>query len=146
MYAKKNKKAVYLVISLAAMVTLVLGSTQLSRIQQEPLKTITIQGIDSIMDSKGNSIVYIGRENCPDCILYKPKLISYLEKEKLEINYLDTTGNKTDVDNFRKYYNKLGVESIPAVIFIKNGKVERILYGDKEAENIERTIKLFKTS
>ncbi|EGP4828510.1 thioredoxin, partial [Enterococcus faecium] len=70
----------------------------------------------------------------------------YLEKEKLEINYLDTTGNKTDVDNFRKYYNKLGVESIPAVIFIKNGKVERILYGDKEAENIERTIKLFKTS
>ncbi|EGP5400129.1 thioredoxin, partial [Enterococcus faecium] len=27
-----------------------------------------------------------------------------------------------------------------------NGKVERILYGDKEAENIERTIKLFKTS
>ncbi|EGP5249879.1 thioredoxin, partial [Enterococcus faecium] len=25
-------------------------------------------------------------------------------------------------------------------------KVERILYGDKEAENIERTIKLFKTS
>lgn len=145
-YAKKNKKAVYLVISLAAMVTLVLGSTQLSRIQQEPLKTTTIQSIDSIMDSKGNSIVYIGRENCPDCILYKPKLISYLEKEKLEINFLDTTGNKTDVDNFRKYYNKLGVESIPAVIFIKNGKVERILYGDKEAENIERTIKLFKTS
>lgn len=145
-YAKKNKKALYLVISLLAMGTLVLGSAQLSRLQQEPLKTTTVQDIDSIINSKGNSIIYVGRENCPDCILYKPKLISYLEKEKLEINYLDTTGNKNDVDDFRKYYNKLGVESIPAVIFIKNGEIEQILYGDKGAKNIEHTIKFFETS
>lgn len=97
-----------------------------------------------IIDSKGNSIVYIGRENCLDCILYKLKLIFYLEKEKLEINFLDIIGNKIDVDNFRKYYNKLGVESIFVVIFIKNGKVECILYGDKEVENIECIIKFFK--
>lgn len=145
-YAKKNKKALYLVISLSAIGIFVLGSTQLVRIQQKPLKQTTIQGVDSMLGSKENSIVYVGRDNCPDCILYKPKLVSFLEKENYEINYLDTTGSENDVEVFRSYYNKLGVESIPAVIFIEKGKIDQILYADKESENIERTIKAFKTS
>lgn len=50
-----------------------------------PLVNTIISQIKEFENDKKNAVIYIGRENCPDCIIYEPKLKAFLSKEQLSI-------------------------------------------------------------
>ena len=141
-YTKRYKKMIYLIISLFAILLQVLLMNSIV-LNKEPFKETSINEIKELIKSNEDTVIYVGRDNCPECIIFKPKLSSFLSKEGLRINYLNTTGNEDEVSNFKKFYNELGVVSVPAVIFMEGGKIVKVLHGNKAYNEIENRMKQF---
>lgn len=83
-----------------------------------PLVPVTEQQVSQME----NGVVYIGSEGCPDCNNFKPILQNYLESKKHSVNYfcVDKYINNSDIGDLM---DKLGVEYIPTIVVIQNGKV-----------------------
>jgi predicted bacteriocin transport accessory protein len=95
--------------------------------QPNYLVTISQENIESNINKKNNFIVYVGRDSCPSCKAFKPKLIKYLSARQKKIFYFNTQGTNEAIHEFRKFYNSLGVRYVPSIIIIQNGKVTHIL-------------------
>jgi predicted bacteriocin transport accessory protein len=105
-----------------------------------PLVSISQKDIASNISQKNSLIVYIGRDSCPTCRVFKPKLIKYLNARHKHIFYFNTQGNNKEIHDFRKFYNNLGVHYVPSIIIIKKGKVINIL----PKENLNKLEKYLK--
>jgi predicted bacteriocin transport accessory protein len=143
-YAKKKRNLLFVLVSLLAVGIQIFGFNYLSKNTADPLIETSVQQVTAIIEKKEDAIIYVGRENCPDCILYKPKLINFLQQKHIDIDYFNTTGNEKEMSNYRKYYNNLGVKSVPSIMFIKHGQIQQVLYGDKEPDKIEKEILKYK--
>lgn len=79
---------------------------------------------------------YIGRDTCPYCSAFVPKLNEAIKKENALVYYYDTAAARSDdVNKLNELMDKLDVTSVPALLKIENGKVVSRLgdYEDEEA-------------
>ncbi|MBC2173330.1 thioredoxin family protein [Listeria booriae] len=104
-----------------------------------PLQNIEMEDIKNKLANKDDFILYIGRDSCPYCQEFKPKLEKYLKKNGKKILYFNTEPeNKRE--KFRIFYNSLGAEGVPVLLKFSNGDVEKITYGTDEFGNIEKLL------
>ena len=87
------------------------------------------------ISSQENFWIYVGRPNCPDCQKYYPRLEKYLEDNNLKLLYFNTKVKVSQKEEMVEFLNDLGVDEVPAILEIKNGKVEKI-YDMQKKEDI----------
>lgn len=89
------------------------------------LVSITQEEISTLISNKEDAVIYVGRETCPDCKKVKPILLEELEDNNKSLYYFDTTAEGEELYNYRQFYNSLGVQSVPTIIVIKSGLIEK---------------------
>lgn len=72
-YTKRYKKMIYLIISLFAILLQVLLMNSIV-LNKEPFKETSINEIKELIKSNEDTVIYVGRDNCPECIIFKPKI------------------------------------------------------------------------
>ncbi|EUJ32894.1 thioredoxin family protein [Listeria cornellensis] len=88
--------------------------------------------------SKETTFVYFGRQNCPYCKKFYPKLEKVVNENRMNVYYYDTKSHKGDTD-FEKVLSEYGVEEIPYLAKVKDGKIMGVL---NQAQN-EKEVKTF---
>lgn len=69
------------------------------------------------------TIIYLYRSDCIDCINFKPKLTKYLQKQHISINEFDLATIRTKM-NSQKYANltkRLRIYAVPSLIYSYKG-------------------------
>lgn len=93
---------------------------------------VTAKGLLENNDNK-RRFVYFGRRTCLYCRKFAPLLGQLAQKNKLQIEYLDTEDTQIDKDiqNVREKYN---VETVPTLIYFNTrGEVQKYDSETKEA-------------
>ncbi|MBU3076063.1 thioredoxin family protein [Clostridium estertheticum] len=106
----------------------------------KPLNSINQKEIQSIVTAKKDAIIYIGRPSCPDCKKFKPELEKVLKDNHSSIYYfnIESTGKQKQL--IREYLKGLGIDYIPIVIVIENGKVKEYLKGEMDFQKLKKII------
>lgn len=76
-----------------------------------------------------NFFLYLGRNNCPDCQEFVPKLYNLAISKKLNIYYVDTINSKDD--ELIKLRKELGVATVPSFYFISQ-QISKLDLGKEE--------------
>ncbi len=87
------------------------------------LDNATIQN-DMNTQKKQIRFVYVGRETCPYCREFAPKLKEAAKSINARIYYIDTE-NKTD--ELAKFAEQYHIDSIPTLLVFKDGKLQETL-------------------
>lgn len=106
----------------------------------KPLNSINQRGLESIVINKKNAILYIGRPSCPACKKFKPKLEKILKDNHSSIYYFNTESTGKQKQLISEYLKGLGIDYIPIVIVIENGKVKEYLDGEMNLPKLKRII------
>jgi hypothetical protein len=156
-FAVQNKQkpfvvAVYVVASLAifafCMTSIVHTFSFQNEITKDPPPKVTtpkiikisLTELDSIKTNKKSGIVYVSREDCPEYMDVYPKLEELLEELKLEefsaeehveLLYYDTINDRETVpEQVAEVLDKFGIDSVPTVVVVKGGEVQKAFDGD----------------
>ncbi|EHD1589088.1 thioredoxin family protein [Listeria monocytogenes] len=95
--------------------------------------------IVSLLDStetSGVHYVYFGRPTCPECKVFQPKLEEVLDSKKIKVLYYNTDTFK-ESDTFFKTISIFNVSSVPSLVRIENGKVQKVLLYEKDKSKID---------
>ncbi|AMB96288.1 thioredoxin [Aerococcus urinae] len=92
----------------------------------EKLNRVNAKDLLSNLDSKEESLVFVGRPTCPYCRKFLPKLIEIIESDDLEIAYLDSTATAESVA-IQEFREQAQVATVPALVRIG---------GEKRLENL----------
>lgn len=90
---------------------------------------------DQIMGGELPGIVFLWNAVSPECRALLPMIEAFEEmhKDKAKVT-------KVDVYKSKGLADRLGVDEIPAVVSIKNGKIDKILVSDIKLESLEALI------
>ncbi len=83
---------------------------------------------------KGLSVIQFSAEWCGPCKMVTPTI------EGLSNEYSDVKFGKVNVDSNQDLAVKYGVRSIPAIFFLKDGKVESKILGNKTKDEYKDTL------
>ena len=132
-------------LALALIVILVIGGiffyNRRSDLHPVEKKTILIPIDDVTLKNMFNEenrsfFVYVGRPTCPFCNEYRPHLEETIkEKEDITVYYFDTDDNREN-PYFAEVITKLGIESVPFLIYIEDGKVIS-MHGYEDGNTVE---------
>ena len=86
--------------------------------------------------SKGAVVVKFYSKTCPPCAALKPK-IEELKNETEGVDFLDV-----DINEERKLAEKYNISGVPAVLFIRDGKVEAQIFGNQFKQIYQEEINL----
>lgn len=104
--------------------------------QYETYQAINSDELFALLDETGTvNTVYVGRDTCPHCSAFGPKLIEVIQEEGILVYYYDTAAARADdVEKLNELMNELDVSSVPALLKIENGEVVMRLddYDSKE--------------
>ncbi len=100
----------------------------------EMLKNIDKEELEGKISNQESFWIYVGRPNCPDCQKYFPRLKKYLEENSFTLLYFNTKVKVSKKQDMIVFLNDLGVDEVPAIIKIDNGKVVRIFDMQKEED------------
>ena len=129
---KKN----YFILIICVIVTVVFINYINKKGSNVGLVSITQEEISTLISNEEDAIIYVGRETCPDCKKVKPILLEELEKSNKSLYYFDTTSEGEELYKYRQFYNSLGVQSVPTIIVIKSGSIEKNIDLIKNPEKI----------
>ena len=99
--------------------------------------------LDSLIQTKDEKLIYIGRPTCPSCVEIEPILKEELKENNMKLYYYNTEKAKKNRTEFDKMKEKLEVEHIPLILYYKDGKVvKRFDYYDfiKSKDSVEKFI------
>ena len=99
--------------------------------------------IQNEMDTQKKQIrfVYVGRETCPYCREFAPKLRKAARSINATIYYIDTE-NKTD--ELAKFAEQYHIDSIPTLLVFKDGQLQEILSNSSDI-SLNNLKEFFKT-
>lgn len=82
--------------------------------QSESYELIPINSTNwsNIISDNEKTFVYVGRESCEQCSVFKPMLETTIEDNKIKFYYFDTDVNENVKDEIIKRYNIIAVPSI----------------------------------
>lgn len=118
------------------------NSKVLASTKNELLINIDQTELNQKISNKEQFFVYIGRDTCPDCRAFMPKLKDILSNDNKSIFYYNTEVPASKKQEIRDYLQKFNVKSIPAILFINDGKVID-LYDCQDEKQINNFIKNF---
>lgn len=85
----------------------------------EKFEEITVSGINTLKDDH-DMFLYVGRETCPYCYEFAPKLAEAIQGSDTKIYYLDTESGDKNLSEFAENYE---VNSVPTFVYLKDGFV-----------------------
>ena len=98
------------------------------------LQKISIEAVEQKIQHKESFYLYTGRESCPYCQEFAPKLAKAVDKTETTVYYLDSEHiDKTSWNNFK---TTVGFKTIPNLTYFTNGTVYDILPKASQA-NVE---------
>ncbi len=106
------------------------------------IKEISFSEFKNMMDSKKTFAVYIGNEDCPHCVSYRPTLEDVLDEYNIDIYHLDNS--KLSENESSKLIGYINITGTPTVAFITNGEEESTLDRIVGETSREDTIEKFK--
>ncbi|WP_261127719.1 thiol-disulfide isomerase [Streptococcus mitis] len=98
------------------------------------LQKISIEAVEQKIQHQESFYLYTGRESCPYCQEFAPKLAEAVDKTGTTVYYLDSENmDKTSWNNFK---TTVGFKTIPNLTYFTNGTVYDILPKASQA-NVE---------
>lgn len=123
-----EKSKIYIVLGVIVALILVIIGYNIS-VSQKSAKIYN--EFVSDFESQEEKIVFIGREGCSWCQLFRPIFNYFTEKYDFSYRYIDT--DKLVSRDFEKIINKIEISSddfgTPLVVFVKNGQVTEVING-----------------
>lgn len=102
--------------------------------------TISLDNLNDIIKSKKSQLIYIGRPNCPYCKNFDARLGEYLTNNNKTILYYNTIYDRENNNiEMTSTLNKLNVQTVPSIVKLDNGNVEKLITGDDIDEIFEQT-------
>jgi predicted bacteriocin transport accessory protein len=104
----------------------------------DPLTKINTVQLNRIVTNKKETLIYIGRPNCPACEVFHSRLITQMKNNifRPKVYYYNTNANRSD-KNFTSTLKKLNITSVPDFLVIKNGKVVQTYTGLDEFSKVK---------
>ena len=124
-----SKKVLILLSLLIIIVTFTAYLTTLTQtdyqIAVNRLQKISLEAVEQKIQHKESFYLYTGRESCPYCQEFAPKLAKAVDKTETTVYYLDSEHiDKTSWNNFK---TTVGFKTIPNLTYFTNGTVYDIL-------------------
>ena len=135
-----NSKKVLILLSLL-LIIIVTFTAYLTTLPQpeyqiaiKRLQKISLEAVEQKIQHKESFYLYTGREGCPYCQKFAPKLAKAVDKTETTVYYLDSEHiDKTSWNNFK---TTVGFKTIPNLTYFTNGTVYDILPKASQA-NVE---------
>ena len=135
-----NSKKVLILLSLLLIIIVIFTAylTALSQtdyqIAVNRLQKISLKTVEQKIQHQESFYLYTGRESCPYCQEFVPKLAEAVDKTETTVYYLDSEHiDKTSWNNFK---TTVGFKKIPNLTYFTNGTVYDILPKASQA-NVE---------
>lgn len=127
------KKIVAFILALSMLLACQSPSTF---IEVKGIKEVEYEQIEEMLSSKVQFLLYIGRDDCGDCIEFYPILDDYIKTHKdtgiyyLNIRQIRDNAKKEDAsqkekDFYQKIYDTFDLEWTPTIEWIRNGKIAK---------------------
>ena len=134
-----NSKKVLILLSL--LIIIVIFTAYLTTLPQTDyqiavnrLQKISLEAVEQKIQHKESFYLYTGRESCPYCQEFAPKLAKAVDKTETTVYYLDSEHiDKTSWNNFK---TTVGFKTIPNLTCFTNGTVYDKLSNTSQA-NVE---------
>ncbi|MBX4268548.1 thioredoxin domain-containing protein [Clostridium estertheticum] len=101
------------------------------------LLDINKESLAEKIENKESFLVYIGRPSCPDCRKFTPKLEKKLTDTNKQILYYNTEVHASKKQEMRVYLNSLGIKSVPTIMGVSKGNVEKVYDCSVESQSEE---------
>ena len=124
-----SKKVLILLSLLIIIVTFTAYLTNSAQIDYQiavnRLQKISLEAVEQKIQHQESFYLYTGRESCPYCQEFAPKLAEAVDKTETTVYYLDSEHiDKTSWNNFK---TTVGFKTIPNLTYFTNGTVYDIL-------------------
>lgn len=145
-----NRKKVLILLSLLLIIigTFTAYLTTLAQtdyqIAVNRLQMISLETVEQKIQHQESIYLYTGRESCPYCQEFVPKLAEAVDKTRTTVYYLDSEHiDKTSWNNFK---TTVGFKTIPNLTYFTNGTVYDRLSNTSQAsvEVIESFVSKYK--
>ena len=135
-----NSKKVLILLSLL-LIIIVTFTAYLTTLPQteyqiaiKRLQKISLEAVEQKIQHKESFYLYTGRESCPYCQEFAPKLAEAVDKTETTVYYLDS--EHIDKTNWNNFKTTVGFKTIPNLTYFTNGTVYDILPKASQA-NVE---------
>lgn len=96
---------------------------------------ITLEEFDDCIHGKAEKdalFIYVGRDDCPDCEAFSPKLQNIIKEEKISVLYYSTSKDREErPDEMYALLDEAKVTEVPVMLEIINGKISASYTGDE---------------
>ncbi|WP_090172139.1 thioredoxin family protein [Eubacterium oxidoreducens] len=106
-------------------------------IESEWFDGVSLREVEDVLTNADDVVVYIGREDCQDCFEFENEITTVLERDSVELTtyYTNLDQEKSNNDEYQSFLEAYGINSVPFVIWAKNGEVQATW--DDPMNNIE---------
>jgi len=102
------------------MILFILGITLITGCGNKGYTEVNYNELEQKLENKDNFVLVIGSETCGACANYEITMKKVINKNNVEIFYLDL--HALSDDDYAKAYSKFVFQSTPTTVFIKDGK------------------------
>lgn len=96
---------------------------------------ITLEEFDDCIHGKGQKdtfYIYVGRDDCPDCEEFSPKLQTIINEEEISVLYYSTSHDREKrPDEMYALLDEAKVTEVPVVLEVVNGKISASYTGEE---------------
>lgn len=132
-----NSKKVLILLSLLLIIVVTFTACLTTQPQTDyqiaisRLQKISLEAVEQKIQHQESFYLYTGREGCPYCQKFAPKLAKAVDKTKRTVYYLDSEHiDKTSWNNFKKI---VGFKTIPNLTYFTNGTAYERLQNASQA-------------
>ena len=86
---------------------------------------ISIKEVKSKLENNDSFILYIGRETCPYCQRFVPKLAQAVYETKIKVYYVDSDSDERE--EITKFAQLKGIKTVPSLGFYRSYKLDSLL-------------------
>lgn len=94
-------------------------------------QAISIDEVEQKVQDKEEFILYIGRETCPYCRDFVPKLTEAVEQSDVTIYYLDSESDPNG--KIQQFRQSQGLATVPSLTYYKSGQLAGLLRKGSQA-------------
>jgi|GEM_PF-1902704 len=117
---------------------------------EKKMKPITKDELFYKIKNEEQFCVYVGRGDCPDCIVFSPTLERVIREEKFaeQIFYFDVEEIRKSLNDeeWREFKDGLSFTQTPALLAIQSGRVNAVIEWSEDGLEYDDVVKWMKTN